>query len=155
MPAVDLLQPYLDEELVETVGPCGREQRVVVGPQHRGRRGNPFRRLRHPLGHHPVEPAGADAVVPDGRAERARHGVHRDEVVDVVVGDGEVRTGPVRQEMAQVATHRFGLPVDEFVRDRELVEGQVPELLLRCRGQDPLADARQRRRLRFPIKCAC
>src|SRR5688572_29141186 len=40
MPAVDLLQPYMDEELVETVGPCGREQRVVVGPQHRGRHGN-------------------------------------------------------------------------------------------------------------------
>jgi hypothetical protein len=76
---------------------------------------------------HPGKPAGADTVVADGRAERARLGGHRDEVVNVVVGHDEVRPGPVRQEAAQVGAHRLGPPVDEFVAEREPVaDGASP-----------------------------
>lgn len=144
VPAVDVLQPNVGEELVKPVGPDGREKRVVVGPQHRGRHRDSLRWLRRPLGRYSGEPAHADAVPADRRGERARLGVYRDEVVEVVIGEGESGSGPVRPEMAQVMAHGVRPAVDEFVGDRKLVKGQVPELLLRCWGKDPLADARQR-----------
>jgi hypothetical protein len=52
-------------------------------------------------------------------------------MVEVVLGDGEPGAGPVRPEVAQVAAHGVWPAVEEFVRERKLVERHVPELLLR------------------------
>lgn len=89
MAPIDVLHPYVGEELVESVGPLTREQWVVRRPQHSGRNGDPLRRLRCALGDDAGEPTAPDPVPPDGRGERSRLCVPGDEVVQVVVGNGE------------------------------------------------------------------
>ena len=56
----------------------------------------------------PGEPAGADAVPADGCGERVRLGVPRDEVLEVVLADGEPGAGPVGPDVARLAAYGVG-----------------------------------------------
>src|SRR5271166_6764474 len=67
-------------------------------------------------------------------------------MIQVRVGDRERRTGPVRPEMTQVAAHRVGLSVDQFVRQGQLMKRLVPELFLGMLLEHAASDTGQRRR---------
>jgi hypothetical protein len=62
----------------------------------------------------------------------------------VVVGQLEIRPGPVGPEVPQVRADRVRPAVDELGAQGELVKGLVPELPLGLGSQDPISDPGRR-----------
>ena len=77
------VQRDVGEEVVEPVAPLAREERVVLGPQHAGRRGDPIGGIRGLLGEAHGDAAGAAPVPVDRGDERAGRAVVLDERVEV------------------------------------------------------------------------
>jgi hypothetical protein len=118
----------------------------MLGPQHGGGGRDPAVPGGDLLGQRGRHRSRPGPVPRDGGGERARWPVDRNQVVEVVLADLVAGSGPVRPEVTQVGAHGGGPAVDQLGAQLEIVKGLVPELLLGPRLQDPVADARQRRR---------
>jgi hypothetical protein len=134
------------EERVEPVGPRHREQRLELAPEDGRRHRDAILRRGRALGQRVRHRAGAGPVPGDARAERSRPRVERDELVEVPGVKRPAGRAPVLPEVRQVRADRARVAVDERIGEFQLVEGLVPELALGVGGEDPLADAGQRRR---------
>ncbi len=139
-------QPGVREELIDPVRPLRREQRVVRGPEHGGRHGDPVRRrgrlFREGSGHR----SGPGPIPANRRRERPLRRVRRDQVLEMLGGQLEVRPGPVLPEVPEIGAHRSRVAVDQLGGQVEPVELLVPELTLGVRAEDPAADAGHRGR---------
>ena len=142
-------RPELDvgEELVEPVGPCAREQRVVLRPQHassarRCGRAAPAaarraiaRRHRRPRGTSDARGEGARAARSAATSASRRVGLGR-----------RSRARPVLPEVLEVGADGARVAVDQPLGERRAGGTAGTRTRAARRAQDPLADARQRRR---------
>src|SRR3712207_98216 len=90
------------EEVLQPVRPGGREQRLLVPPQDRGRHGQTLVRLGGPLGERVRDRAGPRAIPGDARPEGAWNAVDVDEAVELLGREGPSRRAPVLPEVREV-----------------------------------------------------
>ncbi len=144
----DALQPlhaHVGEELLQTITPLRREQRVVGRPQHGRRSRHPVVRSRRFLGQAGRDRPRAGPIPRDRGQERSGRAVVAHEPLEVLRRQRELGTGPVRPEVREVGAHRVGAAVDQLLGQPEAMEGLVPVLALGIGLEHAPADPGHRR----------
>ena len=144
--AVGDMQSHIGEVVLQPIGPLAREQRIMLRPQHIGRGVDLDGAIGRQFGQRLGDSSRACAVPGDRCGEGTRQGVVGDQAVQIVVGDSEIRAGPVIPEVPQVFPDGVGIAVDQLGGERKLVEGLIPELALCLRCEHAIAGSGQRGR---------
>ena len=61
-------------------------------------------------------------------------------MIEVFLGDGERRAGPMVPEVSEIGANGLATSVDELVGQRQAVKGLIPELGLGVGIEHPAAD---------------
>ncbi len=113
--AVRAVRRRVDEVVVQPVGPVLRNQRIMLRQKHvRGRLnldGTVGGRFCERLGDH----ARAGAVPGDRCGEHAGQGVLGGQLLQIVLGEPEIRARPVAPEVAKIFADVVEVAVDEAV----------------------------------------